>query len=415
MNTITNIVILAGGDGDRFWPLHEKLLMPFLGEPLLLHMVEGLRPYGKNLFVVCNKANRSKMEGILRDKAQLIEQDEELTGMAGATASCKGLLHGDTLIMGNDMIAFDALKDLIGKMNGTTELVFLAKKVTSYFPGGYLQLSNGRLTGIVEKPGPDATPSDLVNLVLDYFRDIDSFISRLESVKTVEDDHYERAMDSYMKEGKADYVVYEGYWQALKYPWHVLLMDRLFRSTLKEMVVDPSATVSKTALIQGQVHIGKKCRIGDFVKITGPAYIGDNTIIGDYSMVRESSIGCDVMVGSGCEIARSYLGDGSSCHRNYIGDSVIGNQVLIGGGAVTANFRFDQKHVLSTVKDKKVDTDLTKFGTVIGNGSKVGVNATVFPGVKIGSMSAVAPGEAVSQDLHDNTYLFHGEERKSNL
>ena len=35
MKKIKNIIVLAGGDSGRFWPLKEKLLTPFLGKSLI--------------------------------------------------------------------------------------------------------------------------------------------------------------------------------------------------------------------------------------------------------------------------------------------------------------------------------------------------------------------------------------------
>jgi len=41
MKPITNILMLAGGDGDRFWPLEGKILTKFLGKPYLVHLLDG--------------------------------------------------------------------------------------------------------------------------------------------------------------------------------------------------------------------------------------------------------------------------------------------------------------------------------------------------------------------------------------
>ena len=42
MRKIKNILILAGGDSTRFWPLEEKNLINFLGTPIIQYQVEQL-------------------------------------------------------------------------------------------------------------------------------------------------------------------------------------------------------------------------------------------------------------------------------------------------------------------------------------------------------------------------------------
>ena len=110
--------------------------------------------------------------------------------------------------------------------------------------------------------------------------------------------------------------------------------------------------------------------------------VGDKSVVGGYS-----------------EVTRSYLAENVWLHRNYAGDSIIGNNVLIGAGAVTANMRLDKKNVKSMVSGKLLDTNLAKFGCVIGDNCVVGVNCSIMPGVKIASGSKVMPGQVVRRDI----------------
>ncbi|PIU37087.1 nucleotidyl transferase, partial [Candidatus Roizmanbacteria bacterium CG07_land_8_20_14_0_80_34_15] len=167
------------------------------------------------------------------------------------------------------------------------------------------------------------------------------------------------------------------------------------------------------ALIIGPVVIGENVKIGDFCKIVGPVFIGDNTVVGDYAMIRESQVGEDSLIGGFSEVARSYIGNNVFLHRNYIGDSVLDNDVMFGAQAVTGNLKFDGEKVLSDIDEKRVDTDMNKLGSIVGNLSKIGVNSTIFPGVKIGRKCWIGPGEKVKYDLEDKTYLADGEEKEN--
>ena len=263
-----------------------------------------------------------------------------------------------------------------------------------------------------EKPDKDKMPSSTVKLVFDYFADINDLLKYFSQAKTQNDDLYEVVINKMLLDDlKHTHLIYDSYWYGLKYPWQVLPMMRNFLISLKEQKISSSAEISEKALIIGPVVIRENVKVGAFCKIVGPTFIGDNTIVGDYSMIRESQIGEDSLVGSFSEVARSYVGNNVLLHRNYIGDSVLDNDVMFGAQAVTGNLKFDGEKVLSEVNEERIDTNMNKLGAVVGKLSKIGVNTTIFPGVKIGKKSWIRPGEKVKYDVEDKTYLAEGEEK----
>ena len=289
------------------------------------------------------------------------------------------------------------------------------KKISEYFPGGYFKFNDQKkVISIVEKPDKDKLPSLITKLVVDYFSNFDFLIKALEKTKEKNDDHYEQAINSLLS-NNLDCVLlsYDSYWQSIKYPWHVLSMMKTFLSKIKENKISKLATISEKAVIIPPVIIGDNVRIGDFSKIVGPVYIGDNTIVGDYALVRESEINEDCLIGSFSEVARSYIGNKVFLHRNYVGDSVLSDKVMIGAQGVTANLRFDGENIFSIVNKNKIDTNNAKLGAIIGKDSKIGVNTTIVPGIKIGKNCIVAPGELVKNDLEDKTFLIMGEKRNN--
>lgn len=410
MKPITNILILAGGDGDRFWPLTGKILTKFLGKPYLAHLLDRLVPYGKNLFLIANTGNHGEIARLAGSRATVLVQDGSEDGMAGAVLAAKGRIAGDTLVVGNDFFDCEAVSALSQRMTKGHELVFLAKRMDRYFPGGYLTLDGDRVTGIVEKPGPENIPSPFVKMVADYFSDFESFVHTVEGIAGGQDDRYEQALSVMIRRGTSDFVQYSGEWLSLKYSWNALPLMRRFLSTVKPSI-EPSARVASTALITGAVRIGKNVKVGDYAKISGPCHIGDDTVVADYALVRESDIGANCLIGSSSEVARSLIQDNVSLHRNYVGDSVISSHVLMGAGAVTANFRFDEGPIKSEIAGVRVDTGLTKLGAIIGGHTKIGVNSTILPGVKIGAGSLVWPAQTVVRDVADHSVFSSGTEK----
>lgn len=417
MRKIKNVLILAGGESRRFWPLANKSLFQFLGKPLILYQIEELKKYCENFTIVSHKDNALTFKRLVENhdpKIQVVVQKEEYTGQAGAILSVKNHLTGETLIVNaNDLLDYSLLSKITSVPAPKNKIIFFGKKMNEYFPGGYFKFDEKKkFSQIIEKPGPDKRPSNVVKLVVDYFSDIDILIKALLEIKTKQNDHYEQALTtllaSHLDRG---YFQYDGYWQSLKYPWHVLLMMKILLFGIKKEMIPSSCQISKKAVIVGPVVFGENVKVGDFAKIVGPVYVGDNSIVGDYSLIRESQIGEDCLIGSFCEVARSSIGNRVLLHRNYVGDTVMDDESMMGAGAITANFRFDAENINSYVGENKVDTGLGKFGSIIGRASKIGVNSAIIPGAKIGKNCLVAPCEVIRDDIEDNTYLIRGDER----
>lgn len=77
----------------------------------------------------------------------------------------------------------------------------------------------------------------------------------------------------------------------------------------------------------------------------------------------------------------------------------------MGSGAVLANLRLDDGEISSTVREAKVGTGKTKLGSMIGTGSRIGVNASVMPGIKIGQDSFIGAGVTVDRDIPEKSYV----------
>ena len=77
---------------------------------------------------------------------------------------------------------------------------------------------------------------------------------------------------------------------------------------------------------------------------------------------------------------------------------LVESDISFGAGALTANFRLDQQPIK--------DTSRTKLGAIIGSGSRVGVNTSLMPGLKLGSQTVVGPGLVLNQDLADQQTYF---------
>lgn len=402
------IIILAGGEGKRMWPIQtDKCLIPFLGKPLLYHNLKQVKENLDGEFIiVVNPRSKEAVEAVAKELKldYTIAIQTEPKGMADAILSAKDLIDGEVLVLNAEDQLDPKVYGQVIKEGG--EVVVVGLKVDKYFPGGYIKAKGGRLEAIVEKPGEGNEPSDLVKLVVDYFKDGKKLVSYLEKASSDVDDVYEKALDKMITDGiDVKFVKYDGVWIPLKYPWQILDILAHLLSNIEQQI-SPEANVSEKAIISGKVVIEEGARVFEGAVIKGPCYIGKNVIVGNNSMVRESDLEEGCVTGFNSDITRSYIGTNSWFHTNYVGDSVIEGDFGMGSGAVLANLRLDDHTIRvgdpSASSGQVVDSGRHKLGLIAGKGSRVGVNASTMPGARVGSNSLVGPGVVLYGDVKEN-------------
>ncbi len=141
------------------------------------------------------------------------------------------------------------------------------------------------------------------------------------------------------------------------------------------------------------IIIGEGTVIEKGARIIGPAIIGKNCIITHSAFIRENCIlGDNVYIGHCVEIKNAIVfNDTRVPHLSYVGDSILGNNVNLGGGAKTANFRLDKKNVFIKTDEEKIETGLQKLGAIVGDDVSVGLNVVLNPGTIIGKNSSIYP------------------------
>jgi len=153
--------------------------------------------------------------------------------------------------------------------------------------------------------------------------------------------------------------------------------------------------------IQDGIAVHKTAKIETGVSLKAPVVIGENCFIGANAYLRNGVyLAKSVTVGPGCEIKSSVVFSNSSfAHFNFIGDSIIGHHVNFEAGSLTCNHyneRPDKKiHVL--YKGNIIDTNTEKFGSLIGDNSKIGANAVLSPGTVLDINSVVKRLELIDQ------------------
>ena len=403
------VVLLAAGRSRRIAPIADKNFLKFLGKPLIAHQIEALKKAGFNeILIVGGKHNLSALK---KFGCTVREQTDLDLGMAGAVLSAANWIKKDPfLVVSSNDVTSAAAYELIKKNIKKGEGLLLSKKVNEYFPGGYLKANlKGVISEIVEKPGKGNEPSKLVNIVMHFHPDAEALVSainkELKAKNRNGDDIYEKSLQS-LFDKKIIYraLPFDGFWQPVKYPWHVLaLMNGFLKLSGKKKA--RNVEIAPSAIIKGDVYLEEGVRIMENAVIVGSAYIGANTVIANNTLVRGSHIGANCVIGFASEVARSFIGDGVWTHSNYIGDSVIGSDVSFGAGSVTGNLRLDEKNISVFVNEHKLNSGINKLGIITGDHIRVGINVSFMPGVKIGSNSSVGAGITVARDVPENSFI----------
>lgn len=132
------------------------------------------------------------------------------------------------------------------------------------------------------------------------------------------------------------------------------------------IAVHPSATVEPGAVLKAPCIVGENCFVASYAYLRGGVWLDRNVILGP-----------------SVEVKSSLIGEGSkAAHFNFVGDSVIGRDVNIEAGAIVANYRNERadKQIVCFDGEQLIRTGREKFGSLIGNGCRIGANAVLAPG-----------------------------------
>jgi UDP-N-acetylglucosamine diphosphorylase / glucose-1-phosphate thymidylyltransferase / UDP-N-acetylgalactosamine diphosphorylase / glucosamine-1-phosphate N-acetyltransferase / galactosamine-1-phosphate N-acetyltransferase len=399
-------VILCAGKSTRTYPLtvtRPKPLLQVANKTLLEHALDQLVAVNieEVILVVGYKHEmiRAYVEE-LKQKKQLptisyVEQTEQKgTGHALIQARDK-LTEPFLLLHGDDLYFADDIQKLLAHDNAM--LVHPVSDPRQF--GVCLTKEGGKLERIVEKPTEHV--GDNVNIGC-YKLHPDLFVHGAGVLPSDRGEIEIVDMITALTQHRDVMCVRASRWLPIPYSWSLLAANAYLLSRLKpknEGVIEHHVT------IKGAVSVGRGTVIKAGTYIEGPVVIGEKCTIGPNAYIRApTSIGDRCKIGASVEIKNCVVMNNSNVpHLSYVGDSILGENVNVGAGAITANVRHDTATIKTMVKGELVDTGLTKFGTVVGDNARIGINTCIYPGRKIWSGCGTVPGAQVTKDIENNT------------
>lgn len=158
-------------------------------------------------------------------------------------------------------------------------------------------------------------------------------------------------------------------------------------------LIEAGATIKNHTIIQ------PNCEIRQGAYMRGFAFIGEHSVVGHTTEIKNSIFIKHVEAG----------------HFAYIGDSIIGANVNLGAGTKLSNLQFrtlkakktDQFPVIQIkYKNKNFDTKLSKFGAIIGDGCETGCNSVLCPFVLLEPECWIMPNYCVEKGVYKRGTLF---------
>lgn len=409
-------IILSAGEGSRMRPLtltKPKTMLPVAGKPIIQYNIESLRDNGITDILLIVRYKEEIVRNYFGDGSDFgvnisYKTQKDFLGTANAISYGEDFIDDSIIVLNGDIILDDEIiHEIIKKYNYLSpDTLMLLTEVEDPSAFGVVEIENGNIKNIVEKPKREEAPSNLVNAGI-YIFNKDIF-DKIRETEISERGEYE-ITDSVSLQIEDNKTVI-GHktskdWIDVGRPWELIEVNEELIGKLKTEI---KGTVEAGAVIHGEVFLDEGSVIKAGVYIEGNVYIGKNCDIGPNSYIRGNTyFGDNVHVGNAVEIKNSIIMENTNVsHLSYVGDSVIGSNCNIAAGTNIANLRFDNATIKTKIKNQKIDSGRRKLGAIIGDSVKTGINSSFSPGVKVGHNSTIGSGVLLYEDLPSYTRVL---------
>ena len=409
-------IILSAGEGSRMRPLtltKPKTMLPVAGKPIIQYNIESLRDNGITDILLIVRYKEEIVRNYFGDGSDFgvnisYKTQKDFLGTANAISYGEDFIDDSIIVLNGDIILDDEIiHEIIKKYNYLSpDTLMLLTEVEDPSAFGVVEIENGNIKNIVEKPKREEAPSNLVNAGI-YIFNKDIF-DKIPETEISERGEYE-ITDSVSLQIEDNKTVI-GHktskdWIDVGRPWELIEVNEELIGKLKTEI---KGTVEAGAVIHGEVFLDEGSVIKAGVYIEGNVYIGKNCDIGPNSYIRGNTyFGDNVHVGNAVEIKNSIIMENTNVsHLSYVGDSVIGSNCNIAAGTNIANLRFDNATIKTKIKNQKIDSGRRKLGAIIGDSVKTGINSSFSPGVKVGHNSTIGSGVLLYEDLPSDTRVL---------
>jgi bifunctional UDP-N-acetylglucosamine pyrophosphorylase/glucosamine-1-phosphate N-acetyltransferase len=432
------VVVLAAGKGVRMNSKIPKVLHPVAGRPMLLWAMAAARTLDPERTLVVTNPEQEGVQAALNGEGQTVAQREPLgTGHALSQVSPGHRTAGPVVVLYGDspLLRGETLKALVAEHRKTGAAVTLLTARLDD-PRGYgriVRARNGAFRSIVEEKDASEAEREIreVNSGVYCFngRELWPALGTLQN-KNRAGEYYLTDVVKLIK-GRVHTVSVEDSMEILGINDRRQLAqaERVMRHRILDRLMMDGVTITDpdTTFIDADVEIGMDTVIHPFTTIIGGSIIGEDCVIGPLTQLRDSTVGDGsriershlekvkvasnvtvgpfsrlrpgtrledgVRVGTHTEIKNSRIGAGSAVpHFSYLGDAVVGANVNIGAGSITANWDGFEKHQTEIEDRAYISCDTIFVAPVrVGADATTAADTVVTKDVPAGSLAIGRP------------------------
>jgi len=397
-------ILLAAGVSSRMNTQLPKVLHEVTGRPMLAYVLayvlDACRSVGVDrIYAVVGFRAEQVQERFAEESSDIVwvHQPQQL-GTAHAVTCCREYLQdftGQTLVLCGDgpLIRAKTLQTLIEKHEAEQSAATLATAVLED-PTGYGRIirdAYGNIQGIVEDS--DCTPAQRAVKEVNpsyYLFNNQVLFKALEKVKpdNVKQEYYlTDALSVMIATGHkvvAITAVRPEEAMGVNSRAQLSVASKIMQHRIQQELMENGVTIvdPDNTWIDARAKIGQDTVIEPFVYVHGAVKIGRDCRIGPFAFLRHGTvIGDDVVLGVFTEVKNVTLADGVRArHHSYLGDAIIGRNVNVGAGSITANFDGDRVNQ-----------------TTVGDGCYIGSGAVLIAPLVLQAGANVGAGLVVSQ------------------
>jgi bifunctional UDP-N-acetylglucosamine pyrophosphorylase/glucosamine-1-phosphate N-acetyltransferase len=428
-------IVLAAGQGKRMKSKLYKVLHPVCGKPMVSHVLDVVREASceRSIIIVGHGADAVKSE--LGQSAEYALQEKQL-GTGHAVMQAKPMLaeeDGVTVVICGDtpLVRKETVEAMIALhlQQGAAATILTAEINDPTGYGRILRGSDNSVLRIVEHKdcSPEETLIHEINTGT-YCFDNRKLFQALEKVTNAnaQGEYYLTDVIGILQ-GEGNVIVaslVEDPAEAIGVNDRIALgeAERLMRKRINtahqvngvtlidanNTYIEANVTIGADTIIypgsvlRGRTSIGSDCVIGPATELIDTnvgngstirqtvaegAEVGEECNVGPFAFLRPGTkLGRHVKIGDFVEIKNTVIGEHSKVpHLSYVGDAIVGSNVNIGCGAITANY-----------------DGYNKSKTEIGNNVFIGSNANLIAPLTIGNGAYIVAGSTITQNVADN-------------
>ena len=170
-------------------------------------------------------------------------------------------------------------------------------------------------------------------------------------------------------------------------------------SKTNQVIAPENIFIEKGAVVEfatlnastGPIYISKNSLIMEGSMVRGPFYLGENSVVKMGAKIYGATT-----IGPNCTIGGElknvvFIGNSNKGHEGYLGDSVIGEWCNFGADTNCSNVKnnFSTVRVWDYETEQMEDSETMKFGIIVGDHSKTGINTMLNTGSVLGVFATV--------------------------